>query len=77
MFKMMFLVFVIACLYIMWGEAKKVYMRKKAEDDLVEAETESEVLSMMERTKEIEKDNDKRMEALYSTEETKEEVESN
>jgi hypothetical protein len=62
-------------LYIIWGEGKKAYLKKQAEDDLESAETESEVLSMMEETKNLEEENRKRKEALYSTEET--EVESN
>ena len=69
MFKMMAILFICACLYIMYGEAKKVWSKKNAEDDLVEAETESDVISMREETKRLEDENDKRMEALYSKEE--------
>ena len=76
MIKMMVLLFIIACLYIMYGEAKKVWTKKKAEDDLVEAETESEVISMMEETKRLEDENDERMEALYSKDEVKTETEA-
>lgn len=77
MYRIMFLLFVVACLYIIIGELKKVYQKKKAEDDLVDAQTESDVLSMMEQTKDIEEENKKRKEALYSTEKTEVETESN
>lgn len=72
MFKMMAILFICVCLYIIWGETKKVFAKKVAEDDLVEAKTESDVISMMEKTKDLEKLNDKRKEALYSKDEVPE-----
>ena len=73
MFKIMSFLFICTCLYVIWGEIKKAYKKKKAEDVLMEARTESEELSILEEAKKLEEENRQRKEALFSKEEVSEE----
>ncbi len=76
MFKMMALLFIIVCLYLIISSVWDIYKKKRAEDDLVDARTESDVLDIEEETIKLEKQNMKRKGALYSKDEVEAETEA-